>query len=480
MSSRRIVVAGGGITGLTAAYRLLASRGGSEARPVVTVLEARESFGGNIRTERPAGYVIDGGPDSFVATKPEATALCKELGLGDQLIETTAKNRKVYVGRQGKLHNLPEGIMLTVPTKWLPLFKSPLIGWGGKLRMAMEPFIKARRDGVDEPLGRFIERRLGKECLDRIAEPLLGGIYAGDIHALSARSTFPQLVDFEVQHGSLVRGATALMMKRGKGRSKTPPSAFQSLLGGMGELIAALERRTKELGASLRTGARVVRVERPALGESAAHVVIVATAAGEERLLADHVIFATPAYVAADALADLAPEVSATLREIPYVSTGTIALAFTRADVPHPLDASGVIFPRSEPRKILATTFVSSKWTGRAPEDVALVRVFVGGAKRGEDLALTDDGLVELARAELAELFNIRAKPLFSRVFRYERGNPQPTVGHGERLAALRKAESTYPGLHFVGAAYDGVGIPDCVRQASQVADRVFASWGGS
>jgi oxygen-dependent protoporphyrinogen oxidase len=475
VSGRKVVIAGGGVTGLTTAYRLLARIG---AGPFdVTIVEARGDLGGNIRTERTAGFVVDGGPDSFVTAKPHATALCKELGLGDRLIGTRPESRKVYVGHQGKLHRLPEGIMLTVPTRWLPVAKSGLLTWPGKARMALDLILPRAKDGADESIGHFVRRRLGAEALDRIAEPLLGGIYAGDVDTLSLRSTFPQLADLEAKHGSLVRGALAqLAARRPRAPGEAEPSIFYSLLGGMGELVQALAQAVTRAGARVRKGARVVSVRHAGKAGRPRFLVTIESDAGGEVLEADDVVLTTPAYAAAEAVEPVAADASVTLREIPYVSTGTIALAFARADVPHPLDAVGVILPRSAGRKILATTFISSKWSGRAPSDAALLRVFVGGHRDPTALDKSDDELVAIARSELASMLSIQQKPLFARVFRYARSNPQPTIGHAARLRRLADVSRREPGLHFAGAAFDGVGIPDCVRQANEVAERVIAS----
>ncbi|HEY4121227.1 MAG TPA: protoporphyrinogen oxidase [Byssovorax sp.] len=470
-----VVVVGGGVTGLTAAYKL--ARGG--AGPV-TLLEARARVGGNIQTERRDGFVIDGGPDSFVVTRPQAAALCKELGLEADLIPTTPKNRKVYIARGGDLLTLPDGLMLGVPTRFLPMVTTRVFSWAGKVRMGLEPLMPKAERGADESIARFMRRRLGREALERIAEPLLGGIYAGDVESISMRASFPQLVDMEDKHGSLIKGA--LVERRARAATATlkdrgaAPSPFLSLSGGMGQLIDALAAAFVEAGGMVRTGARVEAITTAGSGVGGFSV-RVRDAAGEASTLeADHVVVAAPAHAASSALADLDAELAERLATVPYLSTGTVVLAYARVDVPHALDAVGVVIPRSEKRRALAATFISSKWAARCPDDMVLLRVFVGGHRDPRALSLSDDELVALARDELAALVGVRARPAMSRVFRFERGNPQPVVGHGARVARMRALAARHPGLWLAGAAFDGVGIPDCVRQANEVAAKILAA----
>ena len=480
-ATARVIIVGGGVTGLTAAHRVLQgarARGGPDVH--VTVLERRTELGGNIRTETLDGFVIDGGPDAWVAAKPQATALARELGLGDQLIGTTPSNRRLYIQHKGELHTLPEGVLLTVPTQLLPFVRSRLMSWSGKGRMALDLALPRARASRDESLADFVRRRLGREALERLAEPLMGGIYAGNVEALSIRSTFPQLVEMEEKHGSLIRGSLALLASRGQTKGSPPPSAFFALRGGMTGLISALRDHIVAAGADVRLGARCLEITRPRGGilapPSPRYLVRVLAASGEALLPADAVLLSTPAYEAAAATQTFDPEMAGLLREIPYLSTATIALAFRRADVPHPLDAVGVILPKAEGRRILAATFISSKWEGRAPEGTTLLRVFVGGDRDPHALDQDDDALVDLAKAELAAVLDVRAAPLFTRVFRFERANAQPIVGHQERLRRLQRRVEQHPGLHLAGAAFHGVGIPDCVRQANEVAARIVAA----
>ena len=474
MTGRHIAVIGGGITGLTVAYRLLSSTKNEGLS--VTLLESKPRLGGNIVTERRDGFVIDGGPDSFVSAKPQATALCKELGLGDHLITTTERNRRVYLLRHDKLHSLPEGLVLTIPTRFLPFATSPIFSWPAKARMGLDLLVPKRSNiQGDESIGSFVRRRLGQQALDVLADPLLGGIYAGDVEKLGIRSTFPQLAELEDNHGSLIRGAIATRRKTTPGAA--PPSPFLSLEGGMGELIAALETSIRKAGGTILLNAPIHGAAPPSERSSGRWTLrFASTNSAEETLAVDGIVMTTPAHVAASVCGRFDTELGDMLRGIPYLSTATIVLAYPRSAVPHPLDAVGVIIPKDERRRILAATFISSKWKGRAPEGSVLVRVFVGGFRDPSRLASTDEELVTVGREELARLLNIRAEPLFTRVFRYEQSNAQPIVGHADQVKRIRKRAERHPGLLFAGAAFDGVGIPDCVRQANDAAALVLRS----
>ncbi|AKT35992.1 protoporphyrinogen oxidase [Chondromyces crocatus] len=486
MSGRRVVILGGGITGLTVAHRLLASARGNASPVEVTLLEARSTLGGNIRTERAGGFVLDGGPDAWVLTKPHASELCRELGLGDRLVETVVRNRRVYIQRQGKLFVMPEGLVLTVPTQVLPFARTPLLSWSAKARMGLDLVLPRRDDEEDESIAGFIRRRLGRGALEQLAEPLLGGIYAGDVESLSIRSTFPQLVEMERKHGSMIRGALAQRRARkasAPGQKQGPPSAFHSLLGGVGELVDTLARKVERAGGQIRHGARVDAIlpgpERsvPASSDEPRAPRYLVRIAGQAELLpADEVVIALPAHAAADALSSLDLDIAAALRLVPYESTATVLLGYRRVDVPHPLDAVGAIFPRPEGRRALALTFASSKWPGRAPADAALLRVFFGGHRDPRILAQPDEALIALACEELRALVGVTARPLLSRLFRFDRASAQPVVGHAARLAALRHQAERHPGLHFAGAAFDGIGIPDCVRQGTEVARAILSA----
>jgi oxygen-dependent protoporphyrinogen oxidase len=473
-AATRVVIVGGGITGLAAAHRLATLR---PDLPCV-VLESRRRVGGNILTERRDGFVLDAGPDSFLRTKPDALALCDELGLRSELIGVRPEARTVYVAHRGRLERLPAGLALAVPTRIGPMLKTPLLGSLDKLRMLGDLVLPRRRNGFargDESIDAFVTRHFGSAAARQLAAPLLGGIYAGDITELSILSTFPQLVDLEAKHGSLVRGFFATQrsaafgarsarelarwLLRGEQAAESP---FCSLREGMGSLVDALAAALPR--GSIHTDVEVVSLER----RDAWHVKL----AGGETLTAAAVLLATPAHVAAR----LAPRgaLGEAFAEIPYVSTATIFFALDRSRIDHPLDGLGFVVPAGE-GQILAGTWISSKWDHRVPPGGALIRAFVGGARAGGLVERSDDeALTALARTELERFMGRLGEPRFTRVFRYHGANPQPVVGHAARLKRLARLLDEHPGLHIAGAAYQGVGIPDCVRQGRAAAERIL------
>jgi oxygen-dependent protoporphyrinogen oxidase len=475
---RHIVVVGGGITGLVAARAALATARDRGRALRVTLLESSPRFGGNLLTERRDGYVLDAGADAWVAAKPHATALARDLGLGPSLIGTNPNTRRFYIAWRGALHPVPEGLVLGVPTRLGPLARSRLFTWRGKVRMAIEPFVPVRRfeGDEDESIADFARRRLGREAADRLVAPLLGGISSGDAGDLSVRAAFPQLVAMEREHRSLVLGMLAAARARKRAdagaagaRSRdaddgTSGSAFLSLRGGIGELVDALVDHLKSRGAVLRAGTPATRLER--VGPRYAVVL-----EGEAPALADAVVVAVPAYAAARLLGPgVDRAVAAALSAIWYGTTATVFLSYRRGDIAHPLDGVGFVVPRSLGRPILAGTWISSKWAGRAPEGQALLRAFVGGPAAEELLRAEDDLLVSAVRAELRSWLGVDASPLVHRVFRFERARAQMRVGH---LAAVRAIKTQLarvaPEVRIAGDGYEGAGIADCVRQGQEV-----------
>ena len=465
---RRIVIVGGGIAGLSAAHAAIARGREKQAPPRVTVLERSARFGGNVVTEREGGFVLDSGPDSWVVTKPQATALARELGLEGQLVVTNPKNRRYYIAWGDKLHPVPEGMVLGVPTRIGPLVSTSLFSWGGKMRMGLEPFVKARRfeGDDDESIGDFATRRLGVEAAERLVAPLLGGISAGDAADISVRAAFPMLVAMEREHGSLVRGMLAMRKARAKASGAAggarEGSAFTSLKGGVGDLSTALVEKLRSEDATLRACVAVEAVAR----EKGAWAVYVE---GGERVEADTVLLAVPGPVAARLVSTVDDEVARTLSSISYGSTATVFLGYRRADVAHPLDGVGFVVPRAAGRPILASTWVSSKWDDRAPEGHVLIRAFFGGAWGEGVLAEGDEGLIKTARGELKTLMGLAAEPVLARVFRFERASAQMKVGHLAMMRGLKETMAKVaPGLLIAGGGYDGVGIPDCIRQGTE------------
>ncbi len=455
--SNRIVVVGGGVSGLSVAYFLRKHRPEVD----VVVLEASERFGGNLRTERVEDCLFDVGADCFLRTRPWALELCRELGLEGELITPLTSGQGVYVAFEGALHRMPEGLSLGVPLRAAALLETELLSPWGKLRTMLEPCIPRRRDRSEETIREFAERRLGREMAERIAVPLLAGVVAGDPDRLSIEASFPQLVQFEREHGSLVRG---MLASRGAswlsllGDSKRPESPFVSLKKGMSRLVERLVEVLPD--ESLRTRMPVERIERTPSGYR------VRLKEGNA-IEAEGVIVALPPWSAAKVLDDEAAREE--IGEVRYSSTSTVFFAFDAGGVERKLDASGFIVPQGE-GEILASTWVSSKWPGRAPEGTVLVRAFIGGTRNPELLDREDEVLERLALSELERLMGPLGSPRWSRVYRYRQGNPQPDVGHGARLERFRARMQAFPRLHVIGAGYGGVGIPDCVRQARDTA----------
>lgn len=473
-SPAQVVVVGGGIAGLSTAF-FLAERAAATGLPLAcTLLESSSAWGGKIVTERVGDFLIEGGPDSFLSQKPWALELIAKLGLADRVINTDERHKQTFVYSRGRLRVLPEGLVLIVPTRLGPFVRSGLISWPGLARMGLDLVLPARRDEADESLASFFRRRLGREAFERVVEPLMAGIYAGDAEQISLKATFPRFLELERRYGSLIRGMLAA-------RAAAPPptpgaparTMFLSLRGGMGELVCALAERVKAMGVEMKTGCRVVGLHgRPGAGGRTAYEL---RPAEGPPLRADAVVLATPAFASADLLDSLEPRAAALLRQIPYASTATVSLAYETASVRNTVRGFGFVVPRVERRSLIAATWSSLKWPHRAPEGRTLVRCYLGGLGREE--ALRGDGadLIGLAREELRRLVGLAAEPACARAYKWDRALPQYTLGHLERLARLERALADHPALRLTGAAYRGVGVPDCIRDAADTAAAVLA-----
>ena len=459
-----VVIVGGGIAGLSAAYEL------SRTPASFVLLEAAPRPGGVILSEQIDGFVIDGGPDALLVQKPGGIRLCEELGLGPRLVPTKPP-RLAFIQRSGRLHPLPAASVLGIPTRAWPFLRSSLFTWRGKARMGAELFVPARTDGDDESIGAFMTRRFGEEAARYLAEPLLAGIHAGDVDRLSLRALFPRFAEAERQHGSLLR---AFRPGRGRPGVRTAPpqngdGAFRSLPGGLSEMVGAL------VGA-LPTGA--VRLATPVARVDAqpGQGVFRIVTAGGRGVDARAVVLAAPAHVAAVLLRDLDSDLARRCSEIRYESTATVAMAFKRDAIGHPLNGSGFVVPRTEASGILAASWLSSKWPHRSPDGTALLRTFFGGARDPQALDHSDGELVERSIAALRPVIGISGEPSFTRVYRWERASAQHEVGHLERVAAIESALARHPGLFVTGSGFRGVGIPDCVADGRATAIAV-ASW---
>lgn len=463
-----VAIIGGGIAGLSAAWHL------QKAGIDYIVLEQDARWGGKIRTDVVTGYgdapfIVEGGPDSFITQKPWGAALARELGLGETLIGTNEQLKQTYVLNKGRATPLPDGVLMIVPTKFKPFIFSPLISPWGKLRMGMDLFIPRRKDAGDETLAEFVRRRLGSEALDKIAEPLMSGIYNAEADKQSVLATFPRFRELEQKYGSLTKGMLAAQRARQQSAASASPNSkpmsfFVTPKAGVEAMVDAL--RTQLTG-ELRLGAGVAALEPIAGGYR-----LYLTDGAEVR--ASQVILAAPAFVVGQLLRPLAPDAADLLDGIRYVSTGTISLAFRSADAPNPLNGYGLVIPMSERRPINAITLNSVKFAHRAPDNHLLLRAFFGGSRSPQSMELDDAALYATVRRELDALLGIAAEPLFHRIHRWRRSNPQYDVGHLERVAAIERALP--PGVHVAGSAYRGVGIPDCVKSGMDAVGRVAAA----
>jgi oxygen-dependent protoporphyrinogen oxidase len=473
---KEVVVVGGGISGLAAAERLARQVIASE--PVrVTLLEASDRVGGVIRTDGESGFLLEAGPDVILAAKPAGLELCERLGIADRLLETrpSAKGSFILDGRL--LRRIPEGMNGIVPSRIWPFVSTPLLSPVAKLRVALEYVLPPRRDESDESVEQFVVRRLGREMYERLVEPLLSGIFAGDGSRLSIGATFPQLRALERDHGGLIRGMLAgrkVVTSNAKGAR---PTGLVSLRGGLGELVDTLERAlardaTVSDAVRIRRGATVAALAQLSGG---AHDFAITLASGET-IAADAVIVAAPAHVAARLVRALDAPLASELDAIEYASTVTINVAYRSADVPRALAGTGYTVPRVLGRTVLACTFTSNKFEGRAPADYALFRLFLGGAGRADFTARSDDQLVTLVRAELRDVLGIVAEPVLVRINRFDRVMAQYNVGHLDRLGRIGQRLAQLPGLALAGNGYRGVGIPDCISSGQRAAESALAA----
>ena len=474
----KLTIIGGGIAGLAAAY--YASKQ-TETPVEITLLEQADYWGGKLITQRVAHdggqFIIEGGPDTFVVTKPWGVQLCKELGLTDRLRGTNPETKKTYILKNDKLHELPGGLTMMIPTEVGPMIRTGLLSWPAKARMGMDFFLPAAAANGDESMGQFVTRRLGRSAYESLIEPLMSGIYAGDGDKLSLQSTLPYLRDLELKHGGLVKGALAVRKERARkaksnGNAAKPSpgsrSIFLTPLNGLAEIVESLVQELEARDVSLKLNSGVETIER-SIGDNWR----LALTTGEE-LEADAIILATPAYVSGAVIKNIAPNLAAELTAIEYVSTATVTLAFRESDLPRPLDGYGYVIPRREGRKALACTWTSTKFPHRAPEGYALVRVFVGRAGQEKQISWEDDDLLEIARQELECTLGITAEPLLTRIYQFEKAMPQYNLGHPARLERINTMLENIPGLGLAGNGYQGIGIPDCIHSGELAVGKIL------
>ena len=467
---KRVVVIGGGVAGLAAAHRLTELSKENSLPIEIVLVESTARLGGSIATEQIGDYLVEAGPDSFITEKPWALQLCERIGLASRLVSTQAAYQKIYVVQDGKLVHLPDGFFLLAPTRFWPFIQTPLFSLPGKLRIASELFWPRGEVNSDESLGSFVRRRFGREALERVAQPLVGGIYAADPDRLSLNATMPRFKEMERKQRSVIYA----MWKSQRARNKTTEAAsgarwslFVTLAGGMQELIEGVARRLPE--GALRMNSPATELLRDANGTW--RIVI----AGKENIVADAVILAAPAFSTGHLLKHIDSDAATELTAIPYASTATVSLAYRDRDFPHAPDSFGFVVPAIERRKIMACTFSSLKYPGRAPAGSALLRAFVGGSLQPELFDDNDEQMERNVRDELKRLLGVSAAPQLSRVWRHPQSMPQYHLGHDARIKRIEAALSRFSTLALAGSAYHGVGISDCIRTGEQAATDIFA-----
>jgi oxygen-dependent protoporphyrinogen oxidase len=450
-----VAIIGGGISGLSTAYYL------AKAGVSSTLIEARPRLGGVIQSEHVEGCVIEAGPDSFLSMKPAAMDLIRELGLADEVIGSNDHLRVTYVWKGGRLVPLPDGLQLMVPTKLVPLLATRLLSWPTKLRMGLELFHPPGRHPEDQSVANFITSHYGAEAVDYLAEPLLSGIYGGSPSALSISSVLPRFVELEAKYGSLTKGVLA-ELKANKAQAKRLP-LFRTLKSGLGQLVSALAARL--IGHTTILQGRAEAIERTG---------------GGFRIRLEHgslecaqLVLACEAHSAAQLAATLDGRLADLLGSIPYSSSMTVALGFPDSVFPKPLDGFGFLVPKRERRRLVACTWVGTKFSHRVPSGTTLLRCFLGGMDDGAILSESDDAIISAVVNELHDIVGFRAAPAFSRIYRWPRSMAQYTVGHPARLAEIEARAAAIPGFQLAGNAYTGIGIPDCIRMGKQAAESI-------
>jgi oxygen-dependent protoporphyrinogen oxidase len=452
-----VVIIGGGISGLSAAYYL--AKGGVSS----TIIESRPRLGGVIQTERVEGCTIEAGPDSFISAKPAALELIDELGLAGDIIGSNDHLRVTFVRRGGRLVPLPDGLMMMVPTKIMPLLTTRLVSWSTKIRMGMELLRAPHPKADDESVAAFIGEHYGAEAVDYLAEPLLSGIYGGNPGVLSVNSVLPRFVNLANQYGSLTRGVLAERAKAVK--NSNPAPLFRTLKGGLGQMVDAVTAAIR--GKTEVRQTRALAVERTAGGFR--------VKLDGEWLNADRLVVACEAHSAAALLAGVDARIGELLGAVLYSSSMTVALGFDSADFARLPEGFGILVPRKERRRLVACTWVGTKFPYRVPEGKVVARCFLGGMDDAGVLEEPDDAIAALVTAELREIANITARPNFTRIFRWPRSMAQYAVGHLQRLAELESRVAAIPGLHLAGNAYQGIGVPDCIRMGRTAAEKILA-----
>lgn len=471
----KVAIIGGGIAGLSAAYYLSQQANEKQQKLDILLFERENYWGGKIKTVVENGFVVEGGPDAYLVTKPWMRELCHELGLAEELQGTNPECSETFILHQGKLTSIPEGLTMTIPTQFMPILTTRLLSWPDKLRMAFDFLTPPKKNADDESLAGFISRRIGRAAYENLVGPLLSGIYAGDGDRLSLTATFPNLREMEIEHGGLIKGALALRAKRAQMHMKKNSSQsqsrsmFESPIRGLVTFVDALVQALEERGVTLRTGIEVKQVDRVAEGYQLHFE-------NQVSLVVDFLVLATPAYVSGKLIAGWHAELAGLLSEIEHVSTATVSLAFYKKDLPFSLDGYGYIVPQHADSPALACTWTSSKWNHRAPEDQVLLRIFIGRIQDDWDLPNDEQSLIAIAQEELKQTLGIDSSPTRSWVFRWEKAMPQYTLGHPERMQIINILVAELNKLALAGNAYQGIGMPDCIHSGILAAEKIISN----
>lgn len=464
--NHRIIIIGGGISGLTAAHRLTELNRKHQRPLEITVLEAADRFGGLLETRKENGFLLEGGADAFLTERPWAVDLCRRIGLSEEIVPTQREFRGSLIAQKGRLFPLPEGFYLAAPADWRACWNAPGLSWKGKLRLACERWLPRGAPGQDESVAAFFRRRLGPEAWERIGEPMIGGIYTADPEKLSIRAALPKFFEMEQNSGSLAR---ALSKNKEASRAQGPRyGLFVTLRRGMGELIDVLIQDMPQV--QCRSSAAVEQVRR-FNGTWRVRLKV-----GEE-LEADRLCLALPAPAAGRLLRSFSGRIAGILEGIPYNPVVIAQLVYGQEDLPRPLEGFGIVASARETDGMVGCTFSSRKFPGRSPAGRVLIRAFLGGAQAPELVNLPAAEIEQRVRKQLGQLLGIKAAPRHAWIRRHREAMPQYPVGHLDRIRELEQELARFPGLTLTGNGYRGIGIPDCVHQAEAAAEQIFASW---
>jgi len=457
--NKKVGIIGSGISALACAVEL------KEAEIDFKIFEKDNEAGGKIKTEYVDNFVIEAGPDSYLPEKFWSVQLIKKVGLEEDMLCSNDEFKGTYIYSKGKLHPLPEGVMLMVPTMIMPLLKSSLISWPGKIRMGLELFIPPKKDDSDESLAQFVTRRLGRECLEKIAEPLVAGIHTSNPDNMSVKATFPRFIEMEKKYGSLIKGMVALLKSKPINTQTTKKMTyFMSLKKGMFELVQACKKFIGEDKIILNK--EVISIVK----DDSRYKVKFKN--GEEEIF-DYLVLATPSYISAEMI-HFDNELQKLLRSIEWSSSATISLAYKKDDITVPLKGFGFIVPRIENRRINASTWSSIKWSFRAPHNYILIRAFIGGGHHEELVELNNNELEKIVKEELRDIIGITANPVFTKIYRWFKGMPKYTVGHLDRISKIDNILSKHAGIFLIGCSYKGIGIGDCVKSGFDTAKTII------